>query len=213
MSMSAPSGNAARGWHVLPGGALFFDLLGVERVLHHLDEVFLARGLLLLGCAVAAVLTDREVQRELAAGDLVERLGQERSVLRLLGLLPVEGRVAGELDRERVSGQLGGMGLAQDRGGRDRLLLHRGQDRALPRFLELLELERRRFGRGLHLGTLQRTVAWRRDGRRTALLELLEAIRDRPALEVGGRPRHLDERQLERQPGVAEQQSVAKSRG
>ena len=50
---------------------------------------------------------------------------------------------------------------------------------------------------------MQHTVAWRCDGGRTALLELLEAIRDRLALEVGGRPRHLDERQLERQPGVA----------
>ena len=47
----------------------------------------------------------------------------------------------GELDRERVVGEDGRMRLAKDRCCRDRLLLHGGQDRALPRLLELLERE------------------------------------------------------------------------
>ena len=38
---------------------------------------------------------------------------------------------------------------------------------------------------------------------RAALLELLEAVRDRLALEVRGRPRDLDERELERQARIA----------
>src|SRR4029450_12758810 len=102
---------------------------------------------LFFGGAIAAVLADGEVQRELPAGDLVERLGEERRVLRLLGQLPVEGGGGRELDREPVVGELGGMSLAEHRGRRDRSLLDGGQDRPLPSLLQLLQLERRPLDR------------------------------------------------------------------
>src|SRR5262249_17419984 len=101
--------------------------------------------------------------------------------------------------------------LAQHRRGRDRALLDRGENRPLPRLLELLELERRRLPRlGWFRTEVGRGSLRRRPGRwwglvaqrGEPLLELLEAVGDRLAREVGRGTGDLDERELERQPGV-----------
>src|SRR5881227_722090 len=78
----------------------------------------------------------------MAARDLVERLGEQGRILRVLGELAVERRRSGELDRQRVAGQALRVRLAEDGRGRDRLLLDSRQDRPLPGLLELLQLER-----------------------------------------------------------------------
>ena len=66
-------------------------LARVEGFLHQLDDLFLARRLVLRRLvALAAVLADLEGERELAARHLVERLREQRRVLRLLGELAVE---------------------------------------------------------------------------------------------------------------------------
>jgi integrase len=117
------------------------DFAGVELIFHQLDDLFLAGRLLVLLLVIAAVLADGEVQRELPAGDLIERFREQRRVLRLLGELPVERGGGRELDGEPVVGELRRVGLAEHRGRRDRALLDRGQDRPLPGLLELLQLE------------------------------------------------------------------------
>src|SRR6185503_20909164 len=138
------------------------------------------------------------------------RLLEEGRVLRLLGELAVERGLAGKLDRERVAGEALRVRLAQHRRGRDRLLLDGGQDRALPGLLELLEVERR-AGDGLRGGSVGDSPCtcpcvcpcvcpcdWHRGlAGITAALQLLQAVGDRLAREVGRRPRHLDKRELE----------------
>src|SRR5439155_962713 len=84
---------------------------------------------------------------------------------------------------------------------------------ARPGLLQLLELEGWRLGcggRGRRLGRLWRDRGRHLDrlGRHRAhmaalLLELLEPEGERLARQVGARPRHLHERELERQPRIA----------
>src|SRR2546427_9492203 len=113
-----------------------------ERLLHQLEDPLLARRAFeLLAVAAFVLFPDREREREPAARDLVERIGQHRRVLRLLGELAVERRVRRELDRERVSLEIGRTRLAEDGRDRDRPLRDGGHDRTGPRLLELLELD------------------------------------------------------------------------
>src|SRR5262249_34914560 len=118
-------------------------LPGVEGLLDKGDEVLLARGLLVV--RLDPVLADRELEREPAAGHLVEGLREQPCILRLLGQLPVERGVGRELERQPVLSERGRMRLAEHRGGRDRAALDGGEDGALPRLLELRQLERRRL--------------------------------------------------------------------
>src|SRR5207237_10376728 len=117
----------------------------------------------------------------------VERVLQQRGRLRLLRELAMEACARRELERERVRGEVGRLRLAQDRRGRDRPLLDRRDDRSLPRFLELLQLDGRRTcgrwrrGRGRR-GRLRLRLRADGDG---PLLELLEPEGDRLAREVG----------------------------
>src|ERR1043166_5772792 len=85
--------------------SLVFHLSRVECSLHQLDDLLFAHWLLGLGLRFAAVLAHLELQLEVAAGHLVERLGQQRRVLRLLGELPVERRGLRELAGEPVAGE------------------------------------------------------------------------------------------------------------
>src|SRR5437763_8040740 len=72
----------------------------VERLLHQLEDPLLAgRSFELLAGFALALVSNREREREPAARDLVERVREERGVLRLLGELAVERRVRRELDR------------------------------------------------------------------------------------------------------------------
>ena len=82
------------------------DFLGVEGVFHQLHDRVLACGLFVGFWLIAAVFTHCEVERELAARDLVERVREQRRVLRLLGQLAVERGGRRELDREPVVGEL-----------------------------------------------------------------------------------------------------------
>src|SRR5262249_14300544 len=111
---------------------LFVDLLGVERLLDQRDEVVLACRLLVVWLGVAAVRSELERERQPAAGHLVERVGEQCRVLRLLRELAVERRVAWKLERQRVVREPGRLRLAEDRRGRNRLLLHCREDGALP---------------------------------------------------------------------------------
>src|SRR6185503_6450953 len=70
------------------------DLPGVERRLHERDDVLLARG------ALRVALAHGEGERQLVAGDLVEDLGKECCVLRLLRQVAVEGGCGRKLDHE-----------------------------------------------------------------------------------------------------------------
>src|SRR5436305_8451711 len=123
-----------------------------------------------------------------------------------------------ELEREGVAAQIRRMRLAQEgRRGNAAALFDRRQDRASPGLLELGELQRGRahwhrnaFRLGLRgwRGLVRRRFGlsrrwWRRCCRRLTLLEPLEAEGNRLAREVAGRPRHLYERELERQARVA----------
>ena len=178
----------------------------VECLLDERKDVLLARRAVLFLGLVPAVLADDELELELPARDLEERVAQQALVLRLLGEPQVERRVRRELERQRVVGQRGGVGLAEHRRGRDRAPLDRRQHRALPRLLQLLELERRRFGRaqaslqgqtpsgGLSLGS------GGRGGPRCSSSSRRYAIDSAESSDA--RPRHLDERQLERQARV-----------
>src|SRR5438093_793214 len=92
------------------------NLLGVEGLLQQRHEVVLRHRLVVLdrGGLVARLEDDRE----LATGDLVERIPQEADVARLRDLLAMEVGSRRELERERVACELGrGRLLEQARDG------------------------------------------------------------------------------------------------
>ena len=109
-----------------------------------------------------------------------------------------------------------GLRLAEQGRDRDRARLDGGKDRSLPGVLELVEperrrLDRRRRGRGLRCDRCRlRSACGCETGAgagaaaapRRALLELVDPEGQRLAGEVGAGARHLDERELERQPWV-----------
>ena len=76
--------------------------LRVERLLEQLEDPLLA-GRLVVGRRRLARLAEREREREPAAGDVVERVGEQRRVLRVAGEVEVELRARRELERERVA--------------------------------------------------------------------------------------------------------------
>ena len=121
----------------------------------------------------------------------------------------MERRRLRELERQRVAGERGGMRLRERLPDRDRPLLDRRQDRAPPRFLQLLQLDARRLGgAGAGGGGARRARGSRSAARRTArraspASEPLEPKSQRLARQVRRRPRHLDERELERQARIA----------
>src|SRR5438132_3723110 len=80
--------------------SLGFHLPRVQGSFHQLDDLLLAHGLLrgVRPGFVAAVLADLEGERQVAPRHFVERLLQQRRVLRLLGKLAVERRSLRELD-------------------------------------------------------------------------------------------------------------------
>src|SRR2546423_6203382 len=88
----------------IPFIGLLLQLAGVECFLHQLDDLVFPGGAFLDSLAVAPVLAHCEGEREPAAGDLVERIGQKRCVLGLLGQLPVKRRRGGGLPCERGVG-------------------------------------------------------------------------------------------------------------
>src|SRR5207253_3167526 len=93
------------------------------------------------GRLLAAVLAERELERELAPGHLVERVTQHRRVLRLLRLLPVEDGVGRKLERQHLAVESRGARLREERAGGDRALLDGGHYGTLPRLLQLLQFE------------------------------------------------------------------------
>src|SRR5207302_8977777 len=101
---------------------------------------------------------------------------------RLLRELAMEGRVRGELDRQRVAGEIRGPRLAEHGRDRDGALGDRGHDRSRPRLLQLLQLD---------VGSLRDgAFGWRRLAlpARDATGGLLEAFQsecDRLARKVG----------------------------
>src|SRR5262249_40827109 len=139
-----------------------------------------------------------------------ERVREEGRVLRLLGELAMEGGSAGELERQGVPGEPGRVSLAQDGRGRDRLLLNGREHGPLPGLLELLELNGRRVRNayllraGVALGarTSQSAPSGMAFSGMPPLLQPFEAIRRPLAGKIRRRPRHFDERELERQTGV-----------
>src|SRR5439155_14086100 len=146
--MGATEDDASRSFATVPGAEspgrswrqpLLVDLPCVERLLDEGDEVLLARRLLLR--RLDAVLAERELELEPAAGDLEERLREQVRVLRLLGELPVECGAGRELDRQAVVRQRGRVSLAEHRSSRDRAALERREHGSLPRLLQLRELE------------------------------------------------------------------------
>src|SRR6266540_1154276 len=143
--------------------SLVAHLARVEGAFHQLDDLLFARRFLLRRFRLAAVFAHFEGQREMAARDLVERLGEQRRVLRILGELTMERSRARELDREGVACEVLGVRLAEHRRGGDRLLLDRGEDRPLPGLLELFQLERRRRRRRRLVGRTCLFGTWPRD--------------------------------------------------
>ena len=112
------------------------------------------------------MLAELERDREPAAGHLVERVAEQRRVLRLLRELAVERRRStGTRASACRPPSSAGRASREHRRGRDRALLDGGQDRPLPRLLELLELERgRRGGAGATRSALLRPVPGHRSG-------------------------------------------------
>src|SRR5215831_6107104 len=165
--------------------SLWLHLSRVECSLHQFDNLLLAHRF--LGNRLTlTVLADLELEGQMAARHLVERLLEQRRVLRL-------------------AGEALGVRLAQHRGGRDRLLLDGRKNRPLPGLLKLLELERRRISpRQGHclFGPRFGDSPLDRAGMDTAFQEL-EAMRGRLAREIRCGPRHLHERELEREARVA----------
>ena len=95
------------------------------------------------------------------------------------------------------------MRLAQHRRRRDRLLLDGRENRPLPGFLQLLQLERHRlFGPRCLFGPRLRDCPWDMAGMGAAL-EQLQPVRRRLAREVRRRSSHFHERELEGQARVA----------
>src|SRR5439155_539097 len=84
----------------------------------------------LLAAFALVLVPDREREREPAARDLVERIREERRVLRLLGELAVERGVRRELDRKRVSLEIGRAGFTEHGRDRDRPLRDGGRSRS-----------------------------------------------------------------------------------
>src|SRR5438874_8829477 len=202
--VSAPSGSSqcARSPHA---ASLFVDLPGVERLLDQRDQILLACGFLLDRLAVAAVRAELEGEREPAACHFVEGVGEQGRILRLLGELAMKSGVPRKLECQRVAGEAGRVGFAQHRCRRDRFLFYGREHGALPGFLELLEVDRRRLAGRRLLGPWHRLLhspfgGSPQDGSGLdPILELLEAVRRRLPRKVGRSPRHLDERELERQ--------------
>src|SRR5581483_3309041 len=91
------------------------ELPGVERALDELHD-------LLLGCGTVVVLEplafrpDRERELETPSADGVERLLQERDVLRLLGLGAEERRLRRKLDRQHLAVECGRVPLGEEDG-------------------------------------------------------------------------------------------------
>src|SRR5688572_30251975 len=91
-------------------GHLLSDLARVERLLELLHELLLAQRTLFLSFAFP-VLADRERDGEPPAGDLVESVDEQRRILGLLGEIAVKGGGRGELEGQRVAGELRRVGL------------------------------------------------------------------------------------------------------
>ena len=126
---------------------LAFPFFGVECLLEELEDPLLA-GRLVIGRRRLARLAELEGELETAAGDVVERVGEERRVLRLLRLIEMELRGRRERECERVAVQLGGMRLAENRRRRDpAALLDCRQHCVRPRLLEIRERDVRSSGR------------------------------------------------------------------
>ncbi len=112
-----------------------------------------------------------------------------------------------------------GLRLGEEARDRNRPLAHRVEDAPVPRLRDLLELDVRRRpgvvsgGGGSSLGAARcapapaRTLV-RPDACWCARLEQLHAVRERLAREIGLRPRHLHERELERKARVGALPSV-----
>src|SRR5579884_4299156 len=179
----------------------FVQLPRVEGALHQLENVLLADGLV-RALVAASVLAELELDRQLAPRDLVERLAEQGRVLRVLGQLQVERGRLRELQRERVAREGRGVRLGERLPDRDRPLLHRRQDRAPPRLLQLAQVDV-----GRTLGNLRNGFgrngrnSFHRSGRTS--FEPLDAVGEGLAGKVGRGPRHLHERELEREPRVA----------
>ena len=156
-----------------------------------------------------AVLAEREREREPAAGHLVERVAGAAS--RSSAPRPAGGgtRRRRELERERVA--------VERRTGAPRAASTRSGSSVASTAGRIVRchaswscssssdgrLGARRRGRGRRRGWRLRPRSRAAGGAVAALLELLEPVRDRLAREVGAGPRHLDERELERQARVA----------
>ena len=82
--------------------ASVLPFVGVQGLFHELEDLFLAGRLVELELVLPRLaLGEREP--EVASGHLVERVGEQRGVLRLLGQLSVERGARGELDGQRVA--------------------------------------------------------------------------------------------------------------
>jgi hypothetical protein len=114
----------------------------------------------------------------------------------------MEGRGGRKLDDEPVAVEGCRPCFAEDRGARNRAVTHGGKHGLLPRILNLLEIDVARGG-GRRGGRCRLAPGGGGLSGTPTRLQLLEPVGDRLAREVGARPCHLDERELEREAGVA----------
>ena len=115
----------------------------------------------------------------------------------------MEGCARRELEDELVARELDRPRLGEHRPRRDRALGDRRQHAPLPRLLERLEVDGRRLREQFRgLWYLRRRLL-RGRGSSRPVLQQLDAVGERLAREIRRRPRHLHERELERQARVA----------
>src|SRR5690348_7116315 len=131
--------------------SLAFPLLRIESLLEELEDLLLACRLLTLARGGLARLAELEGELEPTPGHVVERVGEEVRVLRLARQVEVELGRRRELERERVSAEVGRMRLTQQRRRRNApARLDCRKYGSQPGLLELCDLEPGRADRHGH---------------------------------------------------------------
>ena len=191
---------------------LLVPLARVEGLLHQLDDLLLARAA--RRPRPASRRRPRRPRRRARAGGRSPRRARRASSVAFFGSSAScrwNEALARELDRQRVVGEARGVRLAAARTRSGSTLLDGREDRPLPGLLELLELQRRAARRRGALQRRPRAGTRLRDGpwdvRRAGHARASRAARAGRRVDSRERsapgPRHLHERELERQARVA----------